>query len=347
MEICTENLPPERFRDTIPSRGANFQAALVGSSSFLPEPYLRRCTGSVSGRLKGSLFAESVPAIFQADRLSAASQPEPKLTSRLHFQRVSPFITTQGCCRERRRRGVGRGVWYGRGPVKGQCVCPSAPPPLHRLFSSPQAAENIGLCHRQQPHSSPTSLTMRLQIYSGEERPAPFHCSPAPSPLSLAPPPPVLLFFLPPLCLFHDSPPTSLYPFSLSPVPPHWGIIPPTLFHQSWARRLGRPDSREEVAAYPSACPGLAKGKKKKREEQRSSFITIAINNANSTAVAAGEAGERKVAGTGTGGSERWDCRGQTVKYEQGAWEGLSPGRVGDCRDPIGLQDSQRSKACC
>lgn len=38
-----------------------------------------------------------------------------------------------------------------------------------------------------------------------------------------------------------------------------------------------------------------------KREEQRSSFITIAINNANSTAVAAVEAGEREVAATGTG----------------------------------------------
>ncbi|KAK9533737.1 hypothetical protein VZT92_008838 [Zoarces viviparus] len=61
-----------------------------------------------------------------------------------------------------------------------------------------------------------------------------------------------------------------------------------------------------------------------KREEQRSSFITIAINNANSTAVAAVEAGEREVAGTGTGGCKGWDCRGQTVKYEQG------PGRA--CR---------------
>lgn len=55
-----------------------------------------------------------------------------------------------------------------------------------------------------------------------------------------------------------------------------------------------------------------------KKEEQRSSFITIAINNANSTGVAAVEAGERKVAGTGTGGCEHWDCRGQTVKYDGG-----------------------------
>lgn len=84
-----------------------------------------------------------------------------------------------------------------------------------------------------------------------------------------------------------------------------------------------------------------------KKEEQRSSFITIAINNANSTAVADVEAGEREVAGTGTGGCKGWDYRGQTVKYEWGAREGLSPGRVGDCRDPIGLQDRQSSEACC
>lgn len=155
------------------------------------------------------------------------------------------------------------GVGYGRGPVKGQCVCPS---PL--LFSSPQAAENIGLCHRQQPHSSLTSLTMELQIYSGEERPAPFYCSPAPSPLSLAPSYSAFLSVSP---SFLDSPPSSLYPFtpspssppwSLSPVSPHWGIIPPTLFHQSWAHCLGCPDSREEVAAYPSACPGPANEKR-------------------------------------------------------------------------------------
>lgn len=81
-----------------------------------------------------------------------------------------------------------------------------------------------------------------------------------------------------------------------------------------------------------------------KREEQRSSFITIAINNANSTAVAAGE---REVAGTGTGGCEGLGLQGPDSKVQAGAWEGLSPGRVGDCRDPIGLRDRQRSKACC
>lgn len=170
----------------------------------------------------------------------------------------------------------------GQGASNGGSVCPS---PL--LFSSPQAAENIGLRHRQQPHSSLTRFTMELQIYSGEERPAPFYCSLAPSPLSLAPSYSAFLSLtpssldsipsshslLPPLCLSGCS-----HPFS-----PHWDIIPPTLFRQSWAQCLGCPDSREEVAAYPSACPGLPI----KKPEQRSSFITIAINNANSTAAAA------------------------------------------------------------
>lgn len=146
--VC-EGLKLWRFaQKTCRPRGSKIQFRAGGltfrqpswAPALSPEPYLRRCTGPVSGRLKGSLLAESVPAIFQADRLSAASQPEPKLTSRLHFQRVSPFITTQGCCRERRRRGVGGELWYGRGPVKGQCVCPSPPPPsaasflLHRLL---------------------------------------------------------------------------------------------------------------------------------------------------------------------------------------------------------------------
>lgn len=64
-----------------------------------------------------------------------------------------------------------------------------------------------------------------------------------------------------------------------------------------------------------------------KKEEQRSSFITMAINNANSTAVAAVEAGEREVAGTGTGGCEGWDCRGQTVKHERGGLGGPVAGQ--------------------
>lgn len=47
-----------------------------------------------------------------------------------------------------------------------------------------------------------------------------------------------------------------------------------------------------------------------KKEEQRSSFITIAINNANSTAATTVEAGEQEVIRTGTGGCKGWDCRG-------------------------------------
>lgn len=62
-----------------------------------------------------------------------------------------------------------------------------------------------------------------------------------------------------------------------------------------------------------------------KKEEQRSSFITIAVNNANSAAVAAVEVGEQEVAGTGTGGCEGWGLQGpRQVKWEQG------PGRA--CR---------------
>lgn len=158
------------------------------------------------------------------EQAPSASQPEPKLTSRLHFQQVPPFITRQGCWR----------WWeggYSRGPVTGQCVCPS---PL--LFSSPQAAENIGLCRRQQPHSSLTTLTMEFQIYSGEERPAPLYCSLAPSPLSLAPSHSAFFSSVSPSLL--DCPPSSLTllpPGSPSPLSPQWGIIPPTLFHQSWA----------------------------------------------------------------------------------------------------------------
>ncbi|KAK2825999.1 hypothetical protein Q5P01_020213 [Channa striata] len=50
-----------------------------------------------------------------------------------------------------------------------------------------------------------------------------------------------------------------------------------------------------------------------KKEEQRSSFITMAINNANSTAAAV-EAGEQEGVETGTEGCEGWDSRGQTVR---------------------------------
>lgn len=59
-----------------------------------------------------------------------------------------------------------------------------------------------------------------------------------------------------------------------------------------------------------------------KKEEQRSSFITIAINNANSTAATAVKAGEQGVVRAGTGGFKGWDCGGQTRKWVQG------PGRA-------------------
>lgn len=98
-------------------------------------------------------------------------------------------------------RGAGGG-WVGEGGGFRQGASNGAECAPHPSFSSPQAAENTGLCHRQQPHSSLTTSTMGLQIYSGEARPTPFSCSLAPSPLSLAPP--IQLFFPPachPLCL--------------------------------------------------------------------------------------------------------------------------------------------------
>lgn len=51
-----------------------------------------------------------------------------------------------------------------------------------------------------------------------------------------------------------------------------------------------------------------------KKEEQRSSFITIPINNANSTAATAVKAGEQGVVRAGTRGFKGWDCGGQTRK---------------------------------
>ena len=146
-----------------------------------------------------------------------ASQPEPKLTSRLHFQQVPPFITRQGC-----RRGLGLGDVQ-QGASNGAECAP------HPSFSSPQAAENTGLCYRQQPHSSLTTSTIGLQIYSGEARPAPFSCSLAPSPLSLAPPIQLSFSCLSPSFLGSFPLPSTPLPWSLSS--PHWGIIPPTLFH--------------------------------------------------------------------------------------------------------------------
>lgn len=124
--------------------------------------------------------------------------------------------------------GVREGGWVGgvrQGASNGSECAP------HPSFSSPQAAENTGLCHRQQPHSSLITSTMGLEIYSGEPRPAPFSCSLAPSPLSLAPPIQLLFSLL--VTLFPWLFSLPLFPSALVPLlsPPHWGIILPTLFH--------------------------------------------------------------------------------------------------------------------
>lgn len=154
--------------------------------------------------------------------LSPSSCRQP-LSAKAHQQAsLSPSTTIHhhtGC----------RGRMRGLGSV--------APRPL-LVFS-----ENPGLlCHRQQPHSCFTTFTMQTQIYSGEDRPAPFYCSSAPSPLSLAPP--AILLFLSPTPFSPDSTPSpshrsfcSLSPFllpfgapflllcSTSPGPGVWAVL--------------------------------------------------------------------------------------------------------------------------
>lgn len=122
--------------------------------------------GEVHGRMKGSLLLSL--------SLGCPKQSPPPLPPSLSQSSPAGFTFSKYHHSSPGRGAGGGGVLggYGRGPVTGQCVCPS---PL--LFSSPQAAKNIGLCHRQQPHSAFTPLTMELQIYSGVERPAPFYCS--------------------------------------------------------------------------------------------------------------------------------------------------------------------------
>lgn len=87
-------------------------------------------------------------AAFLLSLSPPASQPEPKLTSRLHFQQVPPFITRQGCWRGWVRE-------YGRGPVTGQCV-PLSP----LLFFSTGCWE-----YRPLPQTAATLLSYNL--YNG------------------------------------------------------------------------------------------------------------------------------------------------------------------------------------
>lgn len=228
-----------------------------GSSSFfflLPVTCFCGCAPAVYGRLKGSLLLSL--SLWSSKQSPPASQPEPKLTSRLHFQQVPPFITRQGCW-----RGWGGGVRGVRqGASKGAVCVPLTPP----LFFSTGCWE-----YRPLPQTAATLLSYNPyngapNLFRGGET-----CSLLllPCSLTLVSCPLLFCFFLcvavfPWLPSLIPYPSPSSLPWSLSPVSPHWGIIPPTLFHQSWARRLGCPDSREEVAAYPSACPGLANEKR-------------------------------------------------------------------------------------
>lgn len=146
-----------------------------------------------------------------------ASQPEPKLTSRLHFQRVPPFITRQGC-----GEGFGSGG-YGRGPVMGQSVPLTPPFLLHRLLRIQASATD----------SSHTPLLQPLQ-WSSKFIQGRRDLLPSLAPLLLHPCLLPLLFssFLPSLSpSFLGSSPLASTPLPWSLSSPHWGIIPPTLFH--------------------------------------------------------------------------------------------------------------------
>lgn len=164
--------------------------------------------------------------------------------------------------------GGGTGWGYGRGPVTGQCV-PLTPP----LFFSTGCWEYRPLTQTAATLLSYTPYNGAPNLFRGGET-----CSLLLLPCSftlVSCPRPILLFFSLSLCRLL---PLTLLPHPFSPFPsshpfsPHWGIIPPTLFRQSRAQRLGCPDSREEVAAYPSACPGPA-------NEERGAEVLIHNNS--------------------------------------------------------------------
>lgn len=185
---------------------------------------------------------------------------------------------------------------------------------------------------------------MSPQIYSGEggrrkRRRAGTDLLPplAPSPLAHSPLsttslllPFYLFFYLYYYVPLHLSSAPLLPPTSLTPSSSHSSVSPPLGRHSSYfvppvpagPRSLGRPDSvrrgRQPIHLPASGLPkGAAgegggeegEGSGKKREEQRSSFITMAINNANSAAVAAGE--RKRLRGPGLGGGcRRWGPTG-------------------------------------
>lgn len=178
------------------------------------------------------------------------SQPEPKLTSRLHFQRVPPFITRQGC-----GKGVGSGG-YGRGPVMGQSVPLTPPFLLHRLLRIQASATDSSHTPLLQP------LQWTAKFIQGRR-----DLLPSLAPLLLHPCLLPLLFssfFSLLVTLFPWLFSLTLYPSALVP------LLSPLGHHSSYfvplvlAQCLGCPDSKEEVAAYPSGCLGLANGKKKR-----------------------------------------------------------------------------------
>lgn len=86
---------------------------------FFCYPFLWLCANS-SPAILVKYMGDWRVAPWSSKQSPPGSHSEPRLTSRLHFQQVPPFITRQGYWRG------GRGG-YSRGPVEGQCV-PLTPP---------------------------------------------------------------------------------------------------------------------------------------------------------------------------------------------------------------------------
>lgn len=172
---------------------------------------------------------EGQPSFFFAEFVSSCL---PVWAKAHHQASLSASTTIHHQAGVREGAGVGGGARGGEVRQGASNGAESAP---HPSFSSPQAAENTGLCHRQQPHSSLTTSTMGLQIYSGEARPAPFFCSLAPSPLSLAPP--IQLFYFLLVTLFPWLFSLTLYPSALvpllSPLGRHSSYFVPLVLAQS------------------------------------------------------------------------------------------------------------------
>lgn len=174
-----------------------------------------------------------------------------------------------------------------------------------RVFSSPRAAENIGLCHRQQPHSSPTSTHNEPpNLFRGREGvggegggregggPAPSYCTPCsftlvhspllPSLLHSPLPPPLFPFYLfffmiiiiflsifAPLPLPHASPLSSHSPGS-SPLGRHSSyFVPPVPAGPGvWAALIAQRRGEQPIHLPAASLPKGARGKRGRRRRR-------------------------------------------------------------------------------